>query len=109
MSFRSFIRLPPFTQPHLGRQDEQLRIQEIVSDGPARVGATIDACCEDPNRKDFAQAVLNAALGPYFLVQLAMFANKRVNAYVTIEKWRDAGLKLPSEGTPEFYPYGDCW
>jgi hypothetical protein len=83
------------------------KIQEIMSDGPERIGATIDACCEDPNRRQFAQALLDAALGPYFLLQLAMFANEKVNAHVTIKKWSDAGLELPAEGTPEFFPYGD--
>ena len=87
--------------------DEQVIIQETIRDGPERIGATIDACCEDPNRRHFAQALLDAALEPYFLLQLAMFANKKVNAQVTIKKWSDVGLKLPAEGTPEFFPYGD--
>jgi len=89
------------------RPSDQSKIQEIISDGPERIGATIDACAEDPNRRHFAQALLDAALEPYFLLQLAMFANKKVNAHVIIKKWRDAGLKLPAEGTPEFFPYGD--
>jgi hypothetical protein len=95
------------TQGSPRRAVDQSKIQEIISDGPERIGATIDACSEDPNRKAFAQALLDAALEPYFLLQLAMFANKKVNAHVTIKKWRDAGLKLPAEGTPEFFPYGD--
>ncbi len=95
------------TQGTTGRAINESKIQEIISDGPERVGATIDACCEDPNRRHFAQALLDAALEPYFVLQLAMFANKKVNAYVTIKKWRGAGLKVPAEGTPEFFPYGD--
>jgi hypothetical protein len=31
-----------------------------------------------------------------------MFADKKENAYVTIKKWKESGLKLPEEGTPEF-------
>lgn len=95
------------TQASAGRAIDQSKIREIIGDGPERIGATIDACCEDPNRRHFAQALLDAALEPYFLLQLAMFANKKVNAHVTIKKWRDAGLKLPAEGTPAFFPYGD--
>lgn len=97
-------RYARFTQ---GPVIEQAKIQEVISEGPERIGATIDALCEDPHRRPFAQALLDAALEPYFLLQLAMFANKQVNAHITIKKWRDAGLKLPAEGTPEFYPYDD--
>jgi len=96
-----------FTQGELVAQHEQSKIREIISEGPERIGATIDALCEDSSRRRFAQALLDAALEPYFLLQLAMFADKKVNAHVTIKKWRDAGLKLPAEGTPEFYPYDD--
>ena len=96
-----------FTQAPLVAQHEQSKIQEIIGEGPERIGATIDAWSEDPNRRPLAQALLDAALEPYFLLQLAMFANKRVNAHVTIKKWRDAGLRLPAEGTPEFFPYDD--
>ena len=85
-------------------QSEQSKIEEIIGEGPERIGATIDASCDDLNRRRFAQALLDAALEPYFLLQLAMFANKKVNAYVTIKKWKDAGLKLPPEGTPGFFP-----
>jgi hypothetical protein len=81
--------------------DLPLSLQEI---GPERIGATIDACCEDPNQRA-AHALLDNALEDYFLLQLAMFANKKVNAYVTINRWKNAGLKLPVEGTPEFFPY----
>ena len=96
-----------FTQNELVTKDEQSQIQKIISEGPERIGSTIDALCGDPNRRRFAQALLDAALEPYFLLQLAMFANKKVNAHIAIKKWRDAGLKLPAEGTPEFYPYDD--
>jgi hypothetical protein len=41
------------------------------------------------------------------VLQLAMFADKKVNAYTTIAAWKQAGLRLPAEDTPEFYPYGD--
>ena len=100
-----------FTQAPLvaqAAQSDQAKIEEIISGGPERIGPTIDEWCDDPNHRRMAQALLGASLMEgYFLLQLAMFANKKVNAYVTIKKWRDAGLKLPAEGTPEFYPYGD--
>ena len=91
------------TQGSTGQAIDRSKVQEIISAGPERIAATIDAYCEDPNRRYFAQALLDAALEPYFLLQLAMFANKKVNAHVTIKKWREAGLKLPAEGTPEFF------
>jgi hypothetical protein len=84
---------------------QKSKIQEIIKQGPERIGPTIDACCEDPNQRPFAQALLDNALEDYFLLQLAMFANTKVNAYVTINRWKNAGLKLPAEGTPEFFPY----
>jgi hypothetical protein len=96
-----------FTQGALVAQHEQAKIQEIIGEGPEHIGAIIDTLSEDPNRRHFAQALLDAALERYFLLQLAMFANKKVNAHATIKKWQDAGLKLPAEGTPEFYPYDD--
>ena len=87
---------------------DQSKIQALIKEGPERIAPTIDACCEKPNQKAFAQALLDASLVEgYFLLQLAMFANKKVNAYITINRWKNAGLKLPAEGTPEFYPYGD--
>jgi hypothetical protein len=98
-------RYARFTQAPLVAQHEQSKIQEIIAEGPERVGATIDAWSQNPNRRPLAQALLDAALGPYFLLQLAAFANKKVNAHVTIKKWRDAGLTLPAEGTPEFFPH----
>jgi hypothetical protein len=100
-------RYARFTQAPLVAQHEQSKIQEIIAEGPERIGVTIDAWSEDPNRRALAQALLDAALGPYFLLQLAMFANKKVNAHVTIQKWRDAGLTLPAAGTPEFFPHED--
>ena len=45
-----------------GQAIDQSKIQEIISEGPECIGATIDACCEDPNRRHFAQALLDAAL-----------------------------------------------
>jgi hypothetical protein len=83
---------------------EQSKIPEIIAEGPERIGVTIDAWSEDPNRRPLAQSLLNDALGTYCLLYLAWFANKKVNAHVTIKKWRDAGLTLPAEGTPEFFP-----
>jgi hypothetical protein len=52
-------------QQQTGRAVDQSKIQQIISEGPERIGATIDACCEDPNRRHFAQALLDAALEPY--------------------------------------------
>jgi hypothetical protein len=54
-----------------------------------------------------AQELLELSLEDYFVLQLAMFADKKVNAYTTIAAWKQAGLRLPAEDTPEFYPYGD--
>jgi hypothetical protein len=96
------------TQAPLVAQHEQSKIQEIIAEGVERIAPTIDACCEKPHQKAFAQTLLDASLVEgYFLLQLAMFANQKVNAYITINKWKNAGLKLPAEGTPEFYPYSD--
>jgi hypothetical protein len=83
---------------------EQSKIPEIIAEGPERIGVTIDAWSEDPNRRPLAQSLLNDALGTYCLLYLAWGANKKVNAHVTIKKWRDAGLTLPAEGTQEFFP-----
>lgn len=38
------------TQAPLAAQHEQSKIQEIVAEGPERIGATIDAWSEDSNR-----------------------------------------------------------
>ena len=54
-----------------------------------------------------AQELLESSLNDYFVLQLAMFADKNVNAYITIAAWKQAGLRLPAEDTAEFYPYGD--
>jgi hypothetical protein len=43
---------------------------------------------------------LDKALEDYFLIQLAMLANTKVNAYVTIAEWKKAGLRLPAEDMP---------
>jgi hypothetical protein len=51
-----------FTQSEFVAQHEQSKIQEIISEGPERIGSTIDALCENPNRRRFAQALLDAAL-----------------------------------------------
>lgn len=91
--------------PEVGQTSNHSKIQEIISQGPERIGPTIDACCEDPKQRAFAQALLDAALQDYFLLQLAMFAHTKVNAHDMINRWKNAGLELPAEGTPEFYPY----
>jgi TIR domain len=47
-----------FTQGELVAQVaqiEQSKIQEIIGEGPERIGATVDAWCEDPNRRRFAR------------------------------------------------------
>lgn len=54
-----------------------------------------------------AQELLELALDDYFVLQLAMFANTKVNAHVTIAAWKQAGLRLPAEDTDEFFPYRD--
>jgi len=46
--------------------------------------------------------LLDASLEHYYILQLAMLGNKNVNAYETIKKWREAGLRLPEEGSPQF-------
>ena len=40
-----------------GRASDESEIQEIIADGPERIGATIDACCGDPNRRHFADSL----------------------------------------------------
>ena len=52
----------------------------------------------------FNQALLDASLEHYFLIQLATLGNKNLNAYETIKMWRESGLILPEEGTPKFSP-----
>src|SRR5438477_4317914 len=42
---------PVKEQQQTGRAIDQSKLQEIISDGPERIGTTIDACCEDPNRR----------------------------------------------------------
>ena len=53
-------------------------------------------------RTEFNQALLDASLARYGLRQLAILGNKNLKANDTIKKWRESGLKLPEEGTPEF-------
>jgi len=89
------------------KEDENFQIQIIIKEGPEYIGETIDRLCKDQSRLKFNQALLEASLKDYFLLQLAMLGNKNLNAYDTIKKWRESGLKLPEEGTPEFYPYDD--
>ena len=54
-----------------------------------------------------AQELLESSLNAYFVLQLAMFADKQVNANITIAAWKQAGLRLPAEDTNEFFPYRD--
>ena len=96
-----------FTSPLSKQESENLQIQTIIEEGPGNIGETIDRLCDVKSRMKFNQALLDASLEHYFLLQLATLGNKKVNAYDTIKKWREAGLKLPEEGTPEFYPYED--
>lgn len=96
-----------YTSPFSKQESENLQIQTIIMEGPDYIGETIDRLCNVKNRMKFNQALLDASLEHYFLLQLAMLGNKNVNAYDTIKKWREAGLKFPEEGTPKFYPYDD--
>ena len=96
-----------FTSPSLPLEDETFQIQTIIKEGPEHIGETIDRLSKEKSRLKFNQALLDASLKHYFLMQLAIFGNKEINVYDTIKKWREAGLKLPEEGTPEFYPYDD--
>ena len=95
------------TQPFLQQENENSQIQIIIKEGPEFIGETLDKLCKEQSRLKFNQALLDASLKHYFLLQLATLGNKKINAYDTIKKWREAGLKLPAEGTPEFYPYDD--
>ena len=90
------------TQPFLQQEDENFQIQIIIKEGPENIGETIDRLCKEQSRLKFNQALLDASLEHYYLLQLAMFADKNINAYVTVKKWKESGLKLPEEGTPEF-------
>ena len=91
-----------FTSPPSQEESENFQIQIIIKEGFEHIGETIDRLCEKPSRLKFNQALLDASLEHYYCLQLAMFADKNVNAYVTIKKWKEAGLKLPEEGSPEF-------
>ena len=83
-------------------ESENIQIQAIINEGPEYIGETIDRLCNKPSRLNFNQALLDSSLEHYYCLQLAMFADKNVNAYVTIKKWKETGLKLPEEGSPEF-------
>jgi len=83
-------------------ESQNLQIHIIIKGGPEHIGETIDRLCKKQGRLKFNQALLDASLEHYYCLQLAMFADKNVNAYVTIKKWKEAGLKLPEEGSPEF-------
>jgi hypothetical protein len=96
-----------FTSPPSKQESENLQIQTIIMEGPDYIGETIERLCNVKNRMKFNQALLDASLEHYPLSQLAIRGNKNVNAERTIKKWKGAGLKLPEEGTPEFYPHDD--
>ena len=98
----AYARSTSFTSPLSKQESENLQIQTIIKEGPDYIGETIDRLCNVKSRMKFNQALLDASLEHYFLLQLAMLGNKNLNAYVTIKKWRESGLKLPEEGTPEF-------
>ena len=95
------------TQNVSQQESENLQIQIIIFKGPEYIGETINRLCNVKSRMKFNQALLDASLEHYFLLQLATLGNKNLNAYDTIKKWKESGLKLPEEGTPEFYPYED--
>lgn len=88
----------PFSKPQL----ENIQIAGIIKEGPDHIGETIDKLSDIKSRLKFNQALVNAALEHYFLLQLATLGNKDANAYDTIKKWRNSGLDLPVEGTSEF-------
>ncbi len=95
-------RYARFTQPFLQQENEFLKIRKIIEEGPAHIGETIDRLSEDPNQLEFNQALVEVALVSYDLLQLAFLGIKNRNPYETIKRWREAGLKLPEEGSPDF-------
>jgi hypothetical protein len=74
-----------FTSPFSKQESENLQIQTIIKEGPDHIGETIDRLCNVKSRIKFNQALLDASLEHYFLLQLAMLGNKNVNAYDTIK------------------------
>ena len=86
-------------QAACGQTSDRVKIK-VIKEGPGHIGRTIDACCKEPSQMVFAQALLDKALEDYFLIQLAMLANTKVNAYVTIAAWKKAGLRIPGEDMP---------
>ena len=82
--------------------DEDFQIQVIIKEGAEHIGETINRLCKEPSRLEFNQDLLDASLEHYYLLQLAMFADKNVSAHVTVKKWKESGLNLPEEGTPKF-------
>src|SRR5260370_41844618 len=82
-----------------GQTSDRMKI-EVLKEGPGHIGRTIDARCKDPSQMVFAQALLDKALEDYFLIQLAMLANTKVNAYVTIAAWKKAELRIPGQDMP---------
>jgi len=90
------------TSPFSKQESKNLQIQTIINEGPDHIGETIDRLCNVKGRTEFNQALLDASLARYGLRQLAILGNKNLKANDTIKKWRESGLKLPEEGTPEF-------
>ncbi len=76
-------------------ESQNLQIHIIIKGGPEHIGETIDRLCKKQSRLQFSQALLDASLEHYFLLQLATLGNKKINAYDTIKKWKESGLKLP--------------
>src|SRR5260370_7264731 len=86
-------------QAACGQTSDRVKIK-VIKEGPGHIGRTIDARCKDPSQMVFAQALLDKALEDYFLIQLAMLANTKVNAYVTIAAWKKAGRRIPGKDMP---------
>jgi hypothetical protein len=90
------------TQPLTELGGESFQIQTIINQGPEHIGETINRLSKIPNRLQFNQTLVAAALEHYYLLQLAMFGNKNQNAHITVKEWRKSGLDLPEEGSPNF-------
>ena len=90
--------------------DDKLSGHDVMGDSPMseceEIATTINRLVK-AGYIPKAQELLDSSLDAYFVLQLAMFADKNVNAYITIAAWKQAGLRLPAEDTAEFYPYGD--
>lgn len=72
-------------------------LADTVEKGVEVIGPTIDALSKNPATTHKAQLLLNLASQYYYLLELAMFANKEVNAYVTLAAWKKAGLEFTGD------------